>query len=252
VLEILFENDVILAVNKPSGLLTQAPRGIESLESLVKSYLAGKSNCGGQDNENNERNDDENKNNGVVGIYLGIPHRLDRPVSGVILFGKTSRATRRISEQFENRQIDKTYWGIVEGNVDNNEGTWIDYIRKIPNRPIAEIVQPINPDAREAILHYKVLRKFIFADNPFTLLEIKLETGRMHQIRLQSSARGHSILGDATYGSTFPFGENFNDERCREIALHARSISFIDPISRELINLSAPTPPLWNMLEINF
>jgi RluA family pseudouridine synthase len=236
VLDILFESDAMLAVNKPSGLLTQAAHGIDSLELRVKSYLSGKS-------------DSDIREGGVSGIYLGVPHRLDRPVSGVILFGKTSRATHRLSEQFENRQIDKTYWGVVSGKVVENEGTWIDYMRKIPNRPVAEIVQPINPDAREAILHYKIIKQFDLNNHPFTHLEIKLETGRMHQIRLQCATHGHSILGDATYNSTFPFGENFNDDRCREIALHARSISFNNPTTREQINLTAPLPQLWNLLK---
>jgi 23S rRNA pseudouridine1911/1915/1917 synthase len=231
VIEILFENDIILAVNKPSGLLTQAVHGIDSLELRVKSYLAGRSDAG-FDTE-------------IAGIYLGVPHRLDRPVSGVILFGKTKRATHRLSEQFENRKIDKIYWGIVSGTVDADEGTWIDYMRKVPNRPIAEIIQPINPDAREAILHYKVLKRFKINNNSFTHLEIKLETGRMHQIRLQSATHGYPILGDATYNSTLPFGENFDNDRCREIALHARSITFQNSITHEQINLIAPTPQLW-------
>jgi RluA family pseudouridine synthase len=234
-IEVLFESDVILAVNKPSGLLTQAARGIDSLELRVKSYLCGKSEI-----DTNDEN--------IFRVYLGVPHRLDRPVSGVILFGKTSRATHRLSEQFENRQIDKTYWGVVSGAVNEDVGTWIDYMRKVPNCPIAEIVKPISPDAREAILHYKVLRQFNINGNPFTHLEIKLETGRMHQIRLQAATHGHPILGDATYNSTFPFGENFDNERCREIALHAHSISFKNPSSKEQLNLIAPTPQLWNNL----
>jgi RluA family pseudouridine synthase len=237
VIEILFESEVMLAVNKPSGLLTQAARGIASLELRVKSYLCG------------ERCDDGDSSD-VGGIYLGVPHRLDRPVSGVILFGKTSRATRWLSEQFEKRKIDKTYWAVVAGMIERESDTWIDYMRKIPNRPIAEIVQPTNPDAREAVLHYKILKKFKINSEPFTLLEIKLETGRMHQIRLQASVHGHPILGDATYNSTYPFGEHFNNEYCREIALHARSISFNNPITREQITLLAPTPKLWDSLNL--
>ncbi|MDR1053205.1 MAG: RluA family pseudouridine synthase, partial [Planctomycetaceae bacterium] len=219
-LEILFEDEVMLAVNKPSGILTQAARGIESLEVEVKEYLAGGSS-------------DVERGDGLRGIYLGVPHRLDRPVSGVILFGKTSRATHRLSEQFEDRKIDKTYWAVVSGMVKEDNGTWIDYMRKVPDHPIAEIIQPINPDAREAILLYKVLKRFEIDNNPFTHLEIKLETGRMHQIRLQASTHGHPVLGDATYGSTFPFGENFDNDRRREIALHARSISFTTPKTRQ-------------------
>ena len=225
-LEILYEVGPTLAVNKPSGLLTQAPKGIDSLEVQVKQYLRG-------------------ADDGVVGqetnTYLGVPHRLDRPVSGVILFGKTTRATHRLSEQFEARQIDKTYWALVEGVIEEESGRWIDYMRKVPNRPIAEIVPPINPDAREAILHFTVKQRA--AD--WTWLEIKLETGRMHQIRLQSSVHGHPILGDAMYGSTRLFGEPFEDERLRAIALHAHSITFTDPTTKEAVTLEAPLPDTW-------
>jgi RluA family pseudouridine synthase len=224
--EILYEEGACLAVNKPAGLLTQAPYGIDSLESRVKAYLMEK----------------EGRK------YLGIPHRLDRPVSGVILFGKHSRATHRLSEQFEKRQIDKTYWAITEGTVQPETGTWIDFIRKIPDKPLAEIVAPINPDAREAILHYTVLDHFELEGKSVTRLEVKLETGRMHQIRLQCSVRGYPILGDASYGSIIPFGNHFDEERCREIALHARSIAFLDPTTREPVNLTAPLPTLWNRI----
>jgi RluA family pseudouridine synthase len=227
--EILYEEGPCLAVNKPAGLLTQAPRGIDSLEFRVKAYLM------------------ETEGRGENG-YLGIPHRLDRPVSGVILFGKHSRATHRLSEQFEKRQIEKTYWAVVEGLVQPDNGTWIDYVRKIPNKPLAEIIAPIHPDAREAILHYSVLNRFTFQNKTFCHLKIKLETGRMHQIRLQSSVHGYPILGDAAYGSTIPFGEHFDNERCREIALHARSISFRDPMTQSPVHLTAPLPPHWNPL----
>lgn len=229
-LSILYEEGPCLAINKPGGLLTQAPRGIDSLEFRVKEYLM------------------QTEGRGENG-YLGVPHRLDRPVSGVILFGKHSRATRRLSEQFENRQIDKTYWAVVEGSVETDRGTWVDYVRKIPNKALAEIVPPINPDAREAILHYTVLDRFEFRSRPFSRLEIKLETGRMHQIRLQASVHGHPILGDATYGSTIPFGDHFEDERRREIALHSRSIAFLHPMSKEAVELTAPLPELWSVFE---
>lgn len=238
-IDILYEEGPCLAINKPGGLLTQAPPGIDSLEHRVKSYLMR--------SEGKTENDYRRG-----GPYLGIPHRLDRPVSGVILFAKNSRATHRLSEQFEARQIDKTYWAIVEGEVESDQETWTDYMRKIPDCPKAEIVSPINPNAREAILHYTVLDRFPLeiagVRKMFSRLEVKLETGRMHQIRLQSSTHGHPILGDATYGSTFPFGAYFDEERKREIALHARSISFQDPTLRTPVQLEAPLPPVWDFL----
>ncbi len=225
-LSILYENGPCLAINKPAGLLTQAPRGIDSLERRVKIFLSQQ---------------EGRPENG----YLGVPHRLDRPVSGVILFGKHSRATRRLSEQFEARTIDKTYWAVVHGHLATESGTWADYMRKMPNQARAEIISPIHPDAREAILHFTVLRRLEWGGLPFSTLEVKLETGRMHQIRLQASTHGHPILGDATYGSSTPFGSHFNDERRREIALHARSISFTHPMTREPVQIMAPLPELW-------
>ncbi len=230
-IEILYENGPCLAVNKPSGLLTQAPRGIDSLEWRVKEYVK----------EVESRGDN---------CYLGVPHRLDRPVSGVILFGKHSRATRRLSEQFESRRIAKTYWAVVAGHVERDADTWVDFMRKIPDKAQAEIVSPVKPDAREAILHYTALNRFALNGIPVTRLEIKLETGRMHQIRLQCGTHGHPILGDATYGSDIPFGRHFDDERKREIALHARSISFDDPMTREPVSLTAPLPVLWEEMLI--
>ena len=215
-IDILYEEGFCLAVNKPSGLLTQALPGIDSLERRVKDYWESE--------------------------YLGVPHRLDRPVSGVVLFGKNSRTTHRISQQFEERQIDKTYWAIVEGSLAEESGTWIDYMRKIPNRPVAEIIPPINPDAREAVLHFSVLRRLAGC----TVLEIRLETGRMHQIRLQAAAHGHPILGDAMYGSGRPFGEPFDDERLRAVALHARFLKFVHPTSRQSVEVFAPLPPAWD------
>lgn len=228
--EILYEEGPCLAINKPAGLLTQAPLGIDSLEQRVKAYVREKEGRG------------EN-------AYLGVPHRLDRPVSGVILFGKHSRATRRMAEQFEARQVDKIYWAVVEGHLESDNGSWIDFVRKVPDKALAEIVSPIKPDAREAILHFTVLDRFEFARIPVSHLEIKLKTGRMHQIRLQLSTHGHPVLGDATYGSGVPFGNYFDEEQKREIALHSRSISFLHPMSKEPVSLMAPLSELWNDLK---
>ena len=223
--DILYEEGPCLAINKPAGLLTQAPRWVDSLEKRIKKYLCEK---------------EGRPENG----YLGIPHRLDRPVSGVILFGKHSRAAHRLAKQFEKREIQKRYWAVVPGTLEPSAGTWIDYMRKIPDVPQGEIVPENHPDARQGMLHYTVLQTLTFQNTPATLLEIELETGRMHQIRLQSSIRGYPILGDAMYGSTVLFDEH-KDERCRSIALHAVSISFCDPMTRQPITLNAPLPAAW-------
>ena len=230
--DILYEVGPCLAINKPAGLLTQAPCWVDSLERRIKKYLAVT---------------EGRPENG----YLGIPHRLDRPVSGVILFGKHSRAAHRLAKQFEKREVKKRYWAVVAGEVEPSTGTWIDYLRKIPDVPQGEIVPEDHPDARKAVLHYSVLKLLMFQITPetllpVTLLEIELETGRMHQIRLQASTRGYPILGDVMYGSTIPFGVQFEDERCRSIALHAVSISFCDPMTRQPVTLHAPLPAAWN------
>ncbi len=225
-LDILYEEGPLLALNKPAGLLTQAPLGIDNLEQRVREHLIAHEGRG---------------ENG----YVGVPHRLDRPVSGVILFGKHSRATRRLSEQFEARQIDKMYWALVEGNVEPDEGTWTDYIRKVPNQAHAETVAPIDPLAREAILHYRVAGRFPWG----TWLEIRLETGRMHQIRVQASSRGFPILGDVQYGSTQPFGPQSEQPRDNAIALHARYIALNHPMTREPLKIVAPLPEPWVIIQ---
>lgn len=230
--DILYEAGPVLGINKPAGVLTQAPPSIDSLEKRVKQYLC--------ETEGRPENG-----------YLGIPHRLDRPVSGVILFGKHSRATHRISEQFERREIKKIYWALVSGYAAKDTGTWVNFMRKIPDTPKSEIVPENHPDAKKAVLHYAVLRRFLFGDIPVTKLEITLETGRMHQIRLQSSVNGHPVLGDAAYHSAVPFGEMFDEERQRTIALHAVSITFTDPMTKQPVTLSAPLPETWSKVEVN-
>jgi len=225
--EIVREDGPLLAVNKPAGLLTQAPPGIDSLEHQVKDFLTVRDNKPGR-------------------CYLGVPHRLDRPVSGMILFAKHVRAARRLSEQFEGRMVEKTYWAAVSGQPEHDAGTWVDFMKKVKNQPLSVIAKPADPDAREAILYYRVLRRFDWG----VWLTIQLETGRMHQIRLQTSSRGFPILGDAQYGSTVPFGEQFDDVRSRGIALHARSIEFLHPMTREPLTLEAALPTAWLDLQI--
>jgi 23S rRNA pseudouridine1911/1915/1917 synthase len=219
---ILYEVGPCLVVNKPAGLLTQAPPGIDSLELRIKAFLAKRDNKLGR-------------------VYLGVPHRLDRPASGALVFGKHSRAAQRLSKQFERRQVRKVYWACVSGAVDPAEGTWINYTRKVPDEPRAEVVGPEHPEGREAILRYRTLGTFGWG----TWLELTLETGRMHQARVQAAARGHPILGDTQYGSTIPFGPQFEDPRLRAIALHARTLSFQHPMTRQPVAVTAPVPTAW-------
>jgi 23S rRNA pseudouridine1911/1915/1917 synthase len=228
---ILYQSDEVLAVNKPAGIATLAAPGIDSLEVRLRRYLAGK--------------------NGLpvvpeTKVYLGMPHRLDRPVTGVVIFGKTRRATRRLARQFERRQIRKIYWAAVEGQVEPEEGTWHDLIRKVPDEPRAEIATSEHPDAQIAVLHYRVRRYFAWG----SWLEIELETGRFHQIRIQAASRGHPVIGDFLYGSTRSFGPELEDWRLRPIALHARSLHFVEPITQLPMHLVAPLWPIWEELGI--
>jgi 23S rRNA pseudouridine1911/1915/1917 synthase len=225
-IEILYHDGPCLAVCKPPGLPTQAPPGIESMETRLRAYLA-------------ERDD------APAAIYLGIPHRLDRPASGAIVFATRRRAAQKLSKQFERRTIKKIYWALVQGRPDPSAGQWRDYVRKIYGQPQAEVVPPDHPDARAATLNYRTLH----VASDYSWLEIELLTGRTHQVRIQAASRGHPILGDAQYGSTVPFGPQFDDERLRAIALHARSLEFDHPADKRRIMVTAPTPVFWPAID---
>lgn len=225
--DILYEEGSLLAVNKPAGLLTQAPSGIDSLEFRVKDYLTVR---------------DQKQGN----CYLGIPHRLDRPASGVILFTMNSRTANKVSKQFRERSVQKIYWAVAQGTIKEDEGTWYDFMRKVPGQPESEIVSPMHPEAREAILNFKVLRRW----EGKTWLQIELETGRTHQIRLQCSTRNFPLLGDAQYGSTVSFGTQYEDVRKRSIALHSRKMTFENPQTMETVVLTAPLSADWKQIGI--
>ncbi len=217
----------MLVVRKPAGLLTQAPPGIDSLELRIKTWIKERDNKPGN-------------------VYLGVPHRLDRPVSGALVFARHARAARRISEQFEGRLVRKVYWACVAGDVMPDAGTWNDFLRKVPGEPRAEIVAADHPEGREAVLHYRVLARRSWG----TWLAIELETGRTHQIRVQAASRGFPVLGDRLYGSQTPFGEQFDDERLRAIALHGRTLAFRHPMTQEKVSITAALGADWNALEL--
>jgi 23S rRNA pseudouridine1911/1915/1917 synthase len=225
--EILYESGPCLVIAKPGGIATQAPAGIESVESRVKGFLKIRDAKPGR-------------------VYLGVPHRLDRPVSGALVVALHARATRRLAEQFQGRTVGKSYWAVVEGRIGEDAGQWTDWMRKIPNRAQAEMVAQEHPDARLARLSYRVLGR----EPCRTWVEIALETGRMHQIRLQFSSRGHPISGDQQYGAVTAFGPETEDPRRRWIALHARRLHFRHPMTREVVECEAPLPPPWHDLDL--
>jgi 23S rRNA pseudouridine1911/1915/1917 synthase len=224
-LHILFEDNHVIAVAKPAALLTQGPPALPSLEALVKAYLKTKYQKPGN-------------------VYLGVPHRLDRPVSGIVLFARNSKSAERLAEQFRERKVTKTYWGALEGTLQPGEGAWEDWLRKIDNEARAEQAAPNAAGAKLAILRYRVLK----SGAGVTLTEFTPQTGRMHQIRVQAALRGHPLLGDALYGSTRPFGPATELPRDRAIALHARSLTFLHPLRYEPITLTAPLPEIWSEL----
>lgn len=220
--EILLEDGPVLAIHKPAGLLTQAPVGVDSLEFRLKQYLRRRDNKTGD-------------------IYLGVPHRIDRPVSGVILFARHVRAARRLSEQFEARTIQKKYWALVGNAIAPDSGEWTDYLTKLDGEPRSIVSNSQDPAAKLAVLTYRVLQQLPAA----ALLEIELQTGRNHQIRVQCASRGAPLLGDELYGSTLPFGPPSADPRERLIGLHARSIAFRHPMTGADMQVVAPLPGYW-------
>src|SRR6516162_7485704 len=226
-LHILFEDNHCLAVAKPAPLLTQGvPPGVPTLEAMVKAYLKERYHKPGN-------------------VYLGIPHRLDRPVSGVVVFARNTKAARRLAEQFQNRQVRKVYRALIElapgGEAPPAEGVWEDWLLKVKEEARTEVVSADTPGARRAVLRYQRLSET--ADS--ALLEIEPETGRMHQIRVQASERGWPVRGDVLYGSRLPFGPPAELPRDRVIALHAYSLTFLHPIRYEPLTVTAPLPEMW-------
>jgi 23S rRNA pseudouridine1911/1915/1917 synthase len=228
--QVLCEDGPVLAINKPAGLLTLGAHdpAVPTLEKQVRNYLKSKYHKPGN-------------------VYLGIPHRLDRPVSGVILFARNSKAAGRLAEQFRERQVRKTYWGITTSEPDQPTGTLTNWLLKETDKAHVHVVTDDMPGARQAILHYRVV-----APTPLgTLLEIELETGRMHQIRVQLAARGWPIVGDTQYGATrLLVSPAPDDPTLNPIALHARQLTFLHPVRYDSMTVVAPLPQNWGDLQL--
>ncbi len=213
--EILYEDNHCLAVSKPSGVLSTHYQGREeTVDRAVKAYLKEKYHKPGN-------------------VFVGIVHRLDRPVSGVLLLARTSKAAARLAQQFREGTVEKVYWAIVEGEVAQTAGTLEDWLYKDKNCSRVEIMEPGDKGARQALLHYH--RRAV--QGGLTWLEVRPQTGRTHQLRVQLAHHGHPIYGDAKYGAVRTFG--------RAIALHARALTFLHPIRYEPITLTADVPQSW-------
>jgi 23S rRNA pseudouridine1911/1915/1917 synthase len=228
---VLYEDNHCLAVAKPAGLLTQGvPAGIPTLEGLVRAYLKEKYHKPGN-------------------VYLGIPHRLDRPVSGAILFARSSKAAARLAEQFRDRRVLKVYWAVLErsaaGDLPPAEGAWEDWLLKVQEESRSQRVPPETPGARLARLRF---RKLAERDDG-ALVHIEPETGRMHQIRVQAGVRGWPVRGDFLYGARAPFGPPADLPRDRIIALHARALTFLHPIRFDPVTVTAALPESWGAWE---
>jgi 23S rRNA pseudouridine1911/1915/1917 synthase len=216
---ILWEDNHLLIVSKPAGMLVQGDiTGDRCLKDWAEEDVARRFRKPGK-------------------AFIGLPHRLDRPTSGLVVLAKTSKALARMNAVFSGRDIQKTYWAIVEGHVDPPSGRLVHHLVRDGKTKKSFVSQ--RPDAQEAILRYQILEK----GDRYSLVEIDLETGRHHQIRVQLQAIGHPIKGDLKYGSkrSNPDGG---------IHLHARRISFIHPVSQERIEVLAPLPEeaLWRAL----
>lgn len=219
-LEVLYEDNHLLAVNKPALLATMgAAPGEPSLLTLAKDYVKQKFAKPGE-------------------VYLGVVSRLDAVVTGVALFARTSKAAGRISEQFRTREVRKTYWTVVEGSDVPATAECVDWLCKDDDAHRMKIVAPAHHAAQEARLSFRRLERVAAG----TLLEVTLETGRKHQIRLQLAARGWIVLGDRKYGSRRPFEPG--------IALHARALTVIHPTHREPVTIIAPLPSSWRKLGV--
>jgi 23S rRNA pseudouridine1911/1915/1917 synthase len=220
--QILHEDPHLLVVNKPAPLLTQAPPGVPSLEAMAKAYIKAKYAK-------------------PAGVYLGIPHRLDRPVSGVVCFARNTKAAQRVHAQFREHKVRKVYWAIVEGDVAPDSGVWDDWVRKVAEESRVERAAEDEPGAKLAVLEYRVLKRI----DGGTLVELAPLTGRMHQLRVQAAWRGHPVLGDVQYGGTRAFGPPAELPRDRVIALHARSLVLAHPFTKQELTLVAPLPAYW-------
>jgi len=220
--EILYEDNHIIIINKRSSDLVQGDStGDEPLDDVVRGYIKAKYKKPGD-------------------VFLGVVHRLDRPVSGCVIYARTSKALTRLSELFRTREVKKTYWAIVTEMPPLEEGILTHFIKKNEKQNKSYVFDRQVKESKAAELSYRIIGR----SERFYLLEIDLHTGRHHQIRAQLSAAGCPVKGDLKYGS----------KRSNEgggISLHARRISFIHPVKNEEVCVEAPIPneKIWNLFK---
>ncbi|WP_028891259.1 RluA family pseudouridine synthase [Tenacibaculum sp. 47A_GOM-205m] len=218
-LHVLYEDNHIIVVNKRAGDIVQGDKtGDKPLSDVVKEYIKEKYNKPGN-------------------VFLGTVHRLDRPTTGVVIYARTSKALERLNKMLRDKTIKKTYWAVVQNQPQKATDTLTNYLKKNPKNNKSTAFTKEVEGSKKAILHYKTLKNL---DN-YSLLEVDLETGRHHQIRVQLSNIGSTIKGDLKYGAK-------RSNKDGSIHLHARKIEFTHPVSKELIKITAPTPsdPVWD------
>ena len=221
-LRVLYEDNHLLAINKPAPLPTMGvPADKTSLVDLAKEYLKRKYSKPGN-------------------VYLGVVSRLDAPVTGVVLFARTSKAASRLCDQFRQRSVRKLYWALVEAPLDPDHGELCHWLRRHERHRKVLLGSQRDSDAQEARLRYETLT----SKGTRSLLQVELITGRKHQIRAQLAAMERPIIGDRKYGSQLKFPHG--------IALHSRSLTIQHPIKKDRLHLDAPIPDYWPRMAANF
>lgn len=220
---VVYEDNHIIVVSKTASEIVQADKtGDTPLSETVKQYLKEKYQKPGN-------------------VFLGVVHRLDRPVSGLVIFSKTGKALPRLNEMFRNSEVKKTYWAVVKDAPKEPEGELVHFLTRNEKQNKSYAYDKEVPNSKKAILHYRLIGH---SENYF-LLEVDLKTGRHHQIRCQLAKMGCPIKGDLKYGS-----QRSNPDG--SICLHARRVQFVHPVSKEMIELEAPLPEgnLWKGFEL--
>lgn len=219
---VLYEDNHVIVVNKTCSEIVQGDKtGDKPLSEIVKEWLKEKYNKPGN-------------------VFCGVAHRLDRPTSGLVVFAKTSKALTRLNEMFKTHEVKKTYWAVVKNCPKEPEAEIMHYLLRNEKQNKSTAFDTEKKDSKKAIMHYKVIAR----SDTYYLLEIDLKTGRHHQIRCQLAKIGCPIKGDLKYGA-----ERSNPDG--GISLHARRVSFIHPVSKEMIDVIAPVPEdrLWQAME---
>ena len=219
---ILYEDNHLIIINKRTGDIVQSDKtGDKPLLEIIKEYLKEKYNKPGK-------------------VFLGTPHRIDRPTSGIVIFCKNSRSLERINKMFKEKTIKKTYWAVVKNKPPQDEAYLVHYLKKNEEKNKSYAHHHEVPFSLKAELDYKVIAK----SDRYFLLEVRLHTGRHHQIRVQLSTIGCPIKGDVKYGA-----DRMNENS--SIYLHSRIIEFEHPVKKEMMKIIAPVPDdkLWKYFE---